>query len=239
MKRIAIIVLGIMMSLTFSVAQNVGSDNNTEKEDSISFSPEEEAMLKALTDSLNAQLHKIWDEFNAEARAIQTKSICGVDFGCTKEEARRILSNKYGTPMYNPTNENVLSFERQIYAGINFNNIHFIFQSDGRRSYLNTVIFVLSAKSLANAKERQSWLAEKLEGKYKIRWIDEDTDQPEFYGGISPLWNESYNIEETLTRFFAFRSDIIKYEPDVAKTAGFSHSVRLIYGPYDYVVEEF
>lgn len=241
MRRFLIFLVIVFFCLSSAKAQDRQDSTSQIVPDSIwdLFTDEQKEQLQRSVDSINAGLQRIWDQFNESARSIQTKSICGVEFGCSKEEAKSILYNKYGTPMYNPTNENVISYEKQKYAGVDFDNIHFLFQSDGRKSYFNACIFVLSAKSLSQAKQLQKLLAEKMEEKYRLNWIDEDTDEPQFYGGVSPLWNESYNIEETLTKFYAFRSDIMEYDKDLVKTFGYTHSVRLIYGPYQYVQEEF
>lgn len=241
MRRFLILLAFVAACFSSVKAQEKQDSTSHVVADSIwdTFTDEQKEQIQRSVDSINANLHRIWDHFNESARSIQTKSICGVEFGCSKEEAMRILNNKYGSPMYNPSNENVVSYEKQKYAGVDFDNIHFLFQSDGRNSYFNACIFVISAKSLSKAKQLQKFLAEKMEEKYRLTWIDEDTDEPQFYGGVSPLWNESYNIEDTLTKFYAFRSDIMEYDKDLVKKIGYSHSVRLIYGPYQYVEEEF
>ena len=74
---------------------------------------------RALMDSIAAPAMNI-------SKDQQVKQICGINFGISLSEARRVLTNKFGEPMYDPNSSNILSFENVKYAGISFDAIHFL-----------------------------------------------------------------------------------------------------------------
>ena len=78
-----------------------------------------------------------------------------------------------------------------------------------------------------------------LSKKYSTILNDVDSNgNPCHICGVSPLWNGT--IEGLFTAGSAIHTNIMKYEEKVAKDAGTGpYAVRLIYGPFDYVKEEF
>lgn len=167
----------------------------------------------------------------------QVKQICGINFGISLPEARQILSNKFGEPIYDPTGSNRLSFDNVKYAGISFDSIHFLFQSDGRRTYFYTCIFIKEAKSKKDIQPILNLYKELLSKKYTLSEAINEFGFLDYGGGISPLWSGS--PFELLDNLSAFHTDVIKYDSNIIDTFGYKYGVRIIYGPYNYVNEEF
>lgn len=155
--------------------------------------------------------------------------ICGVKFGTSYEVAKEMLENKYGSSEYDFTHsKQTISFKNKKYAGIIFDTIHFLFQSDGYRTYMNGCVFILDANTAEEAKEKRDLLYKRLSEKY---FMVEETDKNGFkyyIGGISPLNSDD----------FAFVINVIKYDKELAKLYN-PYAARLMYGTYDYVKEEF
>lgn len=180
-----------------------------------------ESRLKEAQDSLVNSLMEI-------RREEQTvREICGVPFGSSYEKTKEMLENKYGYPEYSP-DRTVITYKHKPYAGIMFDSIHFLFQSDGIHSYLNGCVFILDAKSLSDAKKKQEMLHEKLSDKYFM--IDEtDSNGNKYYlGGYSPTPDDGVG----------FSIEILKYDSDLARLYS-PYAARLAYGRYNYVKEEF
>lgn len=189
------------------------------------------------TTSEKATLDSVMAPIEAAQKIQQVKSIGGVAFGISREEARRMLVNKYGESMYNPEST-VLSFKNVKYAGNDFETIHFLFQSDGYNSFLNACIFVKSAKTKREAEAINEEYRSLLSKKYDISEGVDSNGNKTFGGGISPLWDGHwYNLtNDVLT---AIHTDIIEYDDSLTETFGNRYGIRMIYGPYDFVKEEF
>lgn len=187
-------------------------------------------------------IDSLFIDMEARSKAIQIKSICGVDFGMSRENALSILRNKYGSPMYSP-NEMVLSFENIKYAGLDFETVHFLFQSDGRRSYLYSCIFVKGAKNKSEAEEITELYRSVLSRKYELSESVTDNGFKTYGGGISPMWDGKwYTLLESLDEgkyLTALHTDVIEYESSLVRDFGNKYGVRIIYGPYEFVEEEF
>lgn len=167
----------------------------------------------------------------------QVKTIGGIEFGISREEAQRLLGNKYGEPEYT-SNNTLLTFKQIKYAGRDFDVVHFLFQSDGRNSYLYACIFIKEAKSQTDVKAILDGLYGDLSKKYII--LDEEGSNgfTNYFGGISPLWDGNLvNFNEDY--YSAWHTDVIEYEYNIRQTLGIKYGVRLIYGPYEFVHEEF
>ena len=108
-----------------------------------------------------------------------------------------------------------------------FDTIYFLFESDGLRSYMNGCIFILDAETLKEAQKKQDKLREKLSEKYYLLPQKDDNKNTYYIGGYAP-------IGEGL----AFSIDIIKYDKKLARLY-VPYAVRLMYGRYHYVKEEF
>ena len=185
---------------------------------------------RALMDSIAAPAMNI-------SKDQQVKQICGINFGISLSEARRVLTNKFGEPMYDPNSSNILSFENVKYAGISFVAIHFLFQSDGWQTYFNACIFIKGAKSKRDVQPILDLYKELLSKKYTLSEADGEFGFLDYGGGISPLWNGSpFDLLGNLT---AFHTDVIEYNSNLVNVFGNKYGVRIIYGPYNYVNEEF
>ena len=168
-------------------------------------------------------------KFFKELEAQRVTEICGVKFGTSYEDAKRILENKYGEAEYDyKHSKESLTFANKTYAGISFDTILFLFQSDGYRTYMNGCVFAIDSNTAEDAKEKRELLYNRLSGKY---YMDDRIDKNGFkyyIGGFSPI-NENDA---------AFIIDIVKYDADVAKKYN-PYAARLMYGRYNYVKEEF
>lgn len=163
-------------------------------------------------------------EFRLKRERETVREICGIPFGTSYEEAAELLENKYGRPSYF-SDRTRISYSNKTYAGILFDNIHFLFQSDGYKSYMNGCVFVLEASSLKKAEEKRDFLYYKLLSKYEMREGADDDGIKLYYGGHSPIPFGG----------FGFTIDIIKYDNNISVP----YAARLMYGRYNYVTEEF
>jgi|GEM_PF-996905 len=188
------------------------------------------AHIKGLSEQmekLNAQFSELKEKMQLQKERETVKEICGIPFGSSYEKTKEMLENKYGYPDYNP-DKTVITYRNKTYGGVTFDNIHFLFQSDGIHSYFNGCVFILSAKSLGEAKSKQEMLRNKLSEKYLL--IDKTDENGNLYylGGYSPIPNEGAG----------FSIDILKHDSERVKPFD-PYSVRLFYGRYNYVKEEF
>lgn len=192
---------------------------------------------KYATPEVRAQMDSLLQPIADGLQKQQVKTIGGVPFGISHEKAEEMLRNKFGMSEYNPSST-TLSYKNIKYAGRDFDAVHFLFQSDGINSYLNSCIFIINANSLADAIEKEKNIAENLLSKYKL-YEDKDTnDIPVYSGGISPQWDGRWNTIDA-DIYCGVHTDIIKYESKLVKIYNIPYAVRIIYGPYDYVNEEF
>ena len=67
----------------------------------------------------------------ANLKKEQITAIGGIPFGISREKALPVLRNKYGTEDYLSDNKDIV-FKNIKYAGVDFNSVHFLFQSDVR-----------------------------------------------------------------------------------------------------------
>lgn len=170
-------------------------------------------------------------------RGQQVKQICGINFGISLPEACRILYNKFGEPIYDPSGSNRLSFKNVKYAGISFDSIHFLFQSDGWQTYFYTCIFIKEAKNKKDIQPILNLYKELLSKKYTLSEVVGEFGFLDYGGGVSPLWSGSpFELFDNLP---AFHTDVIEYDSRLVDAFGNKYGVRIIYGPYNYVNEEF
>ncbi len=181
----------------------------------------------------NKYLEKVKDSlanvYLENAKKEQTvREICGIPFGTSYEKAEEILRNKYGYPKFS-TDRTTITYDNKTYAGIMFDSIHFLFQSDGINSYMNGCVFIINTKTVNEAKMERDRLHDKLSEKY---FMSDNTDKNGFkyyIGGFSPTDNTEC----------AFCIDIVKYDSELAKHTNIYYSARLAYGRFNYVKEEF
>ena len=225
MNRILISLVMILMGLV-SYAQETKN-----------YFEESQMLYKNGTPEIREHLDSITKPYEQKWQAEQVKSIGGIPFGISREKAQIMLRNKFGSHEYDPSSTN-LTFKNIKYAGYDFNSAIFMFQSDGIDSYFNTCIFVIEAKCLSEAMLRQKELYENLSQKYDLSNFAEKDGIPMYAGGISPLWDGHwYNFDTSHAG--AVKLDIIEYSKDIAKSLGITHGVRIVYGPYNYINEEF
>lgn len=167
---------------------------------------------------------QISEEFQAEWDRQTIKEICGIPFGSSYEKAEQVLENKYGTSSF-LSDKTKIYYQNKTYAGILFDDIIFLFQSDGYKSYLNGCVFILEATSLSQAKEKRDMLYRKLQLKYDMKEGVDDNSNKFYIGGHSPIPFDG----------FGFSIEIIKYE----NRPRIPYAARLMYGRYNYVKEEF
>lgn len=192
----------------------------------VAFINREEALIrsrKAVEES-RENLKNILIE---SARKRETvKEICGIPFGTSIEEARKILENKYGYSAYSADNM-IITYKHKSYAGVMFDSIHFLFESDGIHSYMNGCVFILDAETLRDAEKKRDMLYEKLSEKY-FMLSDKDKNGNTFYvGGYAPVGEGC-----------AFVINVLKYEKKIARLYT-PYAARLMYGTFEYVKEEF
>lgn len=215
--RHLVFILGFFMCFPIFVnaQENVSTDNDTT--------------------SLSLEVQEKLIEIN---RQQQVKSIANVEFGSSREKCEKILRKKFGTPSIYSSADRLL-FTNIKYAGLDFDSLFFLFQSDGDNTYLNSCIFIINVNDYESALNKEKDLAYMLSKKYLTVLNDVDNNgNPCHICGTSPLWDGTFN--GLFTSGSAIHTNILKYDEKVAKDAGVgSYAVRLIYGPFDYVKEEF
>ena len=188
-------------------------------------------------DNSSAEEQKI-DSMVKLLKSHQVTNIGGIPFGISHEKALKLLKNKYGEPEYIQTT--TIAFNNIKYAGYDFDSVYFLFQSDGINSYFNTCIFVIKTKTRKEAIETQEILYQTLSEKYYLSKSETENGFSIYAGGISPLWDGNWHSFNFDNEFLcALHTDIIKYDESVADYTSDKYAVRLIYGPYNYIKEEF
>ncbi len=192
----------------------------------ITFLNREEALIR-IRKALEETTEKLTEALIESSKQTQTvKEICGIPFGSSIEEAKTILENKYGYPEYSP-DKMVITYKNKSYAGIRFDTIHFLFESDGVHSFMNGCAFLLNAETLKEAKKKRDMLYEKLNEKYYMISDKDENGNTYYVGGYAPIGDGC-----------AFVINILKYEKEVARFYN-PYAARLMYGAYKYVKEEF
>lgn len=172
-------------------------------------------------------------------RKQQVKSVCGIDFGATLGTARRISQKKFGiSDDYSFKERKELSYTGVQYAGHFFSNLYLMFQSKGTKSYFNYCIFVNHVGTLDEAKRLVKVYAKDYLKKYNLHPVNGEGENPKYMGGVSPLWNGRW-YKLTIEDLAAVCVDIIEYSASVAEETGYPYAVRISYGPFNYVKEEF
>lgn len=162
--------------------------------------------------------------------ANKVTEICNVPFGSSYESTKRILEEKFGEYSYILSTKDKLVFERKRYGGIFFDRIYFFFQSDGRKTFFNGAFFILECKTKYEAIDRKNELHELL-GKRYINLLNLDNeDDYQSVGGLALIPTDK-------NAGFGFAIDILKYNE--GNSIGKPYCVRIMYGPYDFIKENF
>lgn len=175
-------------------------------------------------------------ELEIEFQKDQVKSIAGIPFGISKEKALSMLKNKFGEPR--TVTNSYIAFENIKYARYEFDAVVFEFQSDGANTFFNACTFGKYASSFSKALDLESEYAQTLSEKYKMvtRFADENGN-PMHLCGYSPLWNGTLRDFDSNSHIAAIHTSILPNETSYKDDD--KYMVRLIYGPYNYVKEEF
>ncbi len=190
-----------------------------------------------ISDEERPFLDSMMYDFECSRRRQQIKSIGGIPFGISREEALPMLMKKFGRPEEDPI-ANAIQFERVQYAGKSFDNIYFLFQSDGVNSYLNECIFIMRVSSRSKAKKKHEELRQMLMQKYDLESMeDKETEFTIYGGGTPPLWDGHWYTLKDVSA--AVHLDVVKYDYDMYLSTGHRYGIRLRYGPYNYIQEEF
>ena len=190
------------------------------------------------SDTASLSQEEIEEKILAYYRNDQVLSIANVDFGTSYKEAERKLKRKFGEPSF-LSSKNKLLFDNVKYGGFDFKSVFFLFQSDENNSFLNCCIFIREAKDYAQALEIEQEYADILSSKYtKVFSEVDEKGNPFHFCGFSPLWDGT--LQGSFEAGVAIHTDIMKYDEDLVKEIKHSpYAVRLIYGPFNYVKEEF
>lgn len=188
---------------------------------------------KALIDSL-------YVDYTNENKQQQIFSICDIPFGSPRSYALDVLLNKFGSAAITSTHP-AITLEKVKYAGIKFDTVHFIFQTQGENSFLSGCMFVMRAKNRSQARLHIQKLYDAISGKYNLSSKTDKNKLSTYRGGISSLWNG--NWFELYTDIFRTYHDAIKietidYGEELKEETGFRYGVSLIYGPFIYVEEK-
>lgn len=177
------------------------------------------------------EVHKVLAE---RYRGDRVTSIASVKFGMSRNKVEKILRKKYGEPSIFSTSDK-LHFENIKYGGLYFNSVYFLFQSDGKRSFLNSCIFVVDVRDYHAAIDMERKISNILSKRYSfIKECQDENGNPMHICGLSPLWDgTSENFSDAT---IAIHTDIIDYDNTGYE---YKYGVRLIYGPFDYIKEEF
>lgn len=158
---------------------------------------------------------------------ITCTEVCGVRFGSSYETAKEILKRKYGEPDYFETNENTIVYHYKSYGGMNFTFISFDFQRDGTFSYMNQCVMGYECKTAEEAKEKRDAIWDKAKKKYPFcHWDIDDNGFKYYESGCSPLGGFGNG----------FIVDVVKLDKPYN---GYQYFARIMYGPYNYVKEDF
>lgn len=195
------------------------------------------ASLDTMSSDLRPTMELVLGEMEKHYQKEQVKSIAGIPFGTSKEEALPMLRNKFGEPL-GTTPENNVTFRNVHYAKNLFDLIIFVFQSDGKRSYLSGCNFVKCAKTFSEALDIEKDYADELAKKYEVMRIPDSNGNPSHKCGYSPLWNGV--LRDLKDRYFgAISTSIMDVPEHLEKLSGAKYTVEIVYGYFDYVKEEF
>lgn len=104
---------------------------------------------------------------------------------------------------------------------------------------MNSCVFIIYATSLTDAIEKEKMLANVVLRKYNMEEYKDNNGNPMHAGGYSPLWNGDWKTFSTPEYMCAIHTYILKITGDLNIQINKPYAVRIMYGPYCYVKEEF
>lgn len=191
-------------------------------------------MLEVLSATLNDDKGEFWvlekdtlrnmnDVVDRLVRENLVRDVCHVPFGSSYGDTKDILNGLLGNT-YKSSND-CIAYINKTYDGILYNDINFLFQSNGERSFLCRAVFGKDCKSMQEAVNLKKILDEKLSKRYRLYKILDENGIYLSVGGISPVTGDGN---------FAITVDIIEYSQQIQDT-GIKYAVRVTYGPFDYI----
>lgn len=182
------------------------------------------------TDSERKALDEQNHTFELMSQKQWVKDACGVPFGATQKEVYDLLNGKFGNVSTLQNGDYVVQGVN--YAKQHFDYIVFSFQSDGKRTYFNSCMFIITSNSKEDAMNYYKSFRYTLGEKYTMVDTTKEVDGfPFSAGGYSPLWDGHwYSLDNPY--FMAVQIDVMS--PGYGE-----YTFRLKYGPYPYVKEEF
>ena len=151
------------------------------------------------------------------------REVCHVSFGSTYGDVKNVLNAQFGSN-YKCSND-CIAYINKTYEGIQYDDVNFLFQSKGERSFLCRAVFGKDCKSLQEAIGLKKLLDEQLSKRYRLYKILDEDGVYLSVGGISPVTGDGN---------FAITVDIIEYSQQIQDT-GIKYAVRVTYGPFDYI----
>ena len=163
---------------------------------------------------------KFWERVLAQNTV---KGVCDVSFGTFYEKAKKELEVKFGESDVLTSTKDNIRFEKKQYEEIQFDWMHFLFQSDGS---FNGAIFGVDCRTKSDAICLKREFHELLSERY-ANFVDLDNGNNfESCGGIAPIPTDN-NLG------FAIRIDITDYK-ESGLVSDKPYAVRIIYGPFDF-----
>lgn len=168
-------------------------------------------------------LRNVNDVIDKLVRENLVRDVCHVPFGASYSDAKDILNNQFGSNC--KCSNDCIAYINTTYEGIKYDDVNFLFQSNGERSFLCRAVFGKDCKSLQEAVALKRILDGKLSTRYRLYKIFDEDGIYLSVGGISPVTGDGN---------FAIRVDIIEYSQHI-QDAGIKCAVRVTFGPFDYI----
>ena len=162
--------------------------------------------------------------------------IAGIPFGCSYDAAATALFKKFGKASY--SDQSAIMYKHIFYGGENFSTVAFRFQSDVKNNFFCGALFAIDVRNMDEALKVKERFHHRLAERYpSTSYIDEKLSA----GGLPPIpyrrtvsfnnMQEGNNISD-----FGFGFEISVIPQDEYDYPFF---VRIKYGPYEYVKEDF
>ena len=176
--------------------------------------------------------------FAPVAMQAQTEA-CGVEFGSSYDDARKILDRKFGDAR-EISNGRILSYSDVRYAGYTWDRIEFEFQFDGNASYCIACQMQRTCSDLKTAEKLRDALQAKMADKYEMNEFTDSDGIVYYKGGQSPTDRRDYGFKLHIVKNFNGHLDILAdvLNDLLGEPVIDAYAVILTYGPYSYVNEE-
>lgn len=168
-------------------------------------------------------LRNVSDVIDTLVRENLVREVCNVPFGSSYGEAKDILNDQLGNCY--TSSKDCIAYTNKTYEGIQYDDVNFLFQSNGERSFLCRAVFGKDCKSLQEAIDLKKRLDEQLSKRYRLYKILDEDGLYLSVGGISPVTGDGN---------FAITVDIIEYSKQI-QDSGIKCAVRITYGPFEYI----